>query len=291
MDNPATPRRIRKIRRLQKPVEPSHASKLKKSVKAFIAIAVVSALALFISRNQYLVNEFKNLALNQYQLYLHGRVDYCKERFDYQRLMEALRHQVINQDAGLNGIEAAFLHHENVTAMAMHGPPGVGKTKTLNIIQRNFQWHLNIQHQVWSPTNEAQMQIKSLHGLIDGLSTCGQNGIFIDNIPAANASVIEKFHEKLLDRCAAQELKCIVFYVFQSKKPWSMDSLQLNEVKSIHFRSFNSNDLMDCVTLESDRLKVELTATQLTDLLASVRVERFGCKTVAAKIARFTDQN
>lgn len=288
---PVTERRIRKIRRLRKPVDPPHAPKPRTSLKTIIVIVLVSVLVFFISTNRYLVNEFKNLALNQYQLYLHGRIDYCKERFDYQRLTKALRHQIVNQDAALNGIEAAFLQHENVTALAMYGPQGVGKTMTLNIIQSNFQWHLNIQQYVWSVIDAEQVHVVSLHRLVAGLSTCGQNGIFIDNIPTTSVSVIEGFHAKLLNRCNEESLKCIVIYVFQCDEPCSMAALKFNDTKVIQLRSFDSIDLMECLALESTRLNVELTTEQQKDLLASVQVERNGCKTVAAKIARYTEQN
>lgn len=285
---PVTQRRIRKIRRLQQPVEPPPPQRnSKKVVKIFIAALLLSIVVFFISTNQYLNNEFTNLALNQYQLYLHGRIDYCKEHFDSKRIMTTLRHQIINQDAALNRIEAAFLEHEKVTALAMLGPQGVGKTMTLNIIQNHFQWHLNIQQFVWSSFDSQQSQSKSLSDLIDSLSTCGQNGIFIDNIPTSSLPVIKQFHEKLVNRCNETRMKCIIIYVFQFDT-WPIDKFDFDEVKLVKYRSFDSKDLLDCLAAESARLKVELTPEQRDELLDSIDVERNGCKTVAAKIALYT---
>lgn len=285
--DPVTQRRIRKIRRLRQPVKPPPLQQnSKKTVKIFIAALLLSMVVFFISSNQYLVNEFKNLALNQYQLYLHGRIDYCKEHFDHKRIIKTIREQIINQDAPLNRIEAAFLEHEKVTALAMLGPQGVGKTMTLNIIQNQFQWHLNIQQLVWSSFDSQQSRDKSLNGLVDSLSTCGQNGIFIDNIPSPSLPIIKTFHKKLLDRCNENQMKCIIIYVFQFDT-WPTDKFEFDGVKLVKFRSFETKDLLDCLAAESTRLKIELTQEQRDDLLDSIDVERNGCKTVAAKITRY----
>lgn len=284
---PVEERRIRKIRRLRKPVElPKPPKTSSSSVKRFIAVLFLSIIVYFLSSNRYLVNEFKNLALNQYQLYLHGRTDYCKERFDSQRLMKTLRQQILNQDVALNGIETSFLQHDNVTALALLGPQGVGKTMTMNIVQYQFQWHLNIQQYIWTTVDFHNSRANALDELLDNLSTCGQNGIFIDNIPTNGVPVIKRFHAKLLKRCSEQQMKCIVFYVFQFPTG-PMTTYEFDDVKSIKFRAFNTKDVIECLDAESTRLKVELTQEQRDDLLASVDVNRNGCKTVAAKIARY----
>lgn len=287
---PVTQRRIRKIRRLRQPAEsPPPKQNSKKTVRIVIIALLLSMVIFYVSTNQYLVNEFKNLALNQYQLYLHGRIDYCKEHFDHKRIIKTIREQIINQDAALNRIEAAFLEHEKMTALAMLGPQGVGKTMTLNIIQNNFQWHLNIQQFVWTPFDSQQSQSKSLSNLVDGLSTCGQNGIFIDNIPSSSLAVIKEFHKKLVERCNEKQMKCVIIYVFHFDT-WPIDKFDFNEVKLVKFRSFDSNDLLDCLAAESARLKVELTSEQRDELLDSIDIERNGCKTVAAKISLYTPQ-
>lgn len=284
--SPPKERRIRKVRRLRKPVD-SQAPPKKSSIKTTIAVLLLASVAYFLSSNRYLVNEFKNLALNQYQLYLHGRIDYCKERFDSQRLMKALRRQIINQDVALNGIETSFLQHENMTALALLGPQGVGKTMTMNIVQNQFQWHLNVQQYIWSATDFHHNHIESLNDLLENLSTCGQNGIFIDNIPSNRVPDIKEFHTKLLKRCNEHHMKCIVFYVFQFPTG-PMTTYDFNTVKSINFRALNTKDVVECLEAESLRLKIELTPAQKAELLTSIDVDRNGCKTVAAKAARYT---
>lgn len=69
-------RRIRKIRRLLRrepePVRKSHKSK----IVAGVLIAIMACLMItFVWRNKEFRERVKRLAMNQYQLYLHGKFD------------------------------------------------------------------------------------------------------------------------------------------------------------------------------------------------------------------------
>lgn len=222
-----------------------------------------------------------------FQLYLHGRENYCNEPFEHWHISNALYHRIVGQEAGLNEIEYALQHHKNVTALAFVGTQGVGKTLTLNLIQKHFQWHLNIQQYIWSLIQTPDEQLGYLVQLIDRLTTCGQNGVFIDNVPLIHIKIIEAFNQNLLAYCHENNIKLMAIYVFQTNNPFEASKpLLIDNVKSINFRQFNTDDIRNCVSMEMQRLKITIKQQQIEDILADYNPKRHGCKHVAARIAR-----
>lgn len=75
-------RRIRKIRRLirrepePKPVEKSHKRKI---IASILLATIICSLTAHVWRNEEFREHIKRLAMNQFQLYLHGKFD-SKER-------------------------------------------------------------------------------------------------------------------------------------------------------------------------------------------------------------------
>lgn len=177
--------------------------------------------------------------------------------------------------------------HESMTALAFIGTQGVGKTLTLNLIQEHFQWHLNIQQYIWSLVQSDQNQLKNLLKIIDGLTTCGQNGIFIDNVPIKHVGVIDEFNKRLFSHSKENNIKLIVIYTFQTNNPIEASKpVPIDDVKSIIFRQFDSNDIHNCINMECERLKITLPPAQINDLLTDIDAKRHGCKHVAARVAR-----
>ena len=220
-------------------------------------------------------------------MYLHGRENYCDEPFEHWHIANALQHRIIGQDAALESIDLALQQHESITALAFVGTSGVGKSLTLNLIQENFQWHLNIRQYIWSLIDSPEKQLDHLLTIINDLTTCGQNGIFIDSIPMKHVDTIAKFNKKLIDHATENNIKLLVIYAFQTKNPFEASQpVPIDGVKSIIFRQFDSNDIHNCIDMESERLKITLPSTQLNDLLADIDAKRHGCKHVAARIAR-----
>lgn len=284
-------RKIRKLRRLRKPVEsiPPETSQ-KKAIFCLLLILIIVIPFFIISKKPHVMKELKNLALNQYQLYSHGQISYCTENFKSENITNELSTRIIGQEIALSEIKHSFQQHENITALAIVGTQGVGKTLTLNIIQNKFQWYSNVQQYLWSSIHSEQSQLKYLFDLMENLSTCGQNGIFIDNIPLKSIPIIKEFNEMLLHNCSKNNIKLIVIYVFHidyDVERWGLPAIGIDNVKSINYRQLNSNDLCKCLSIESERLKVSLTPQQIDDISAHINVKRIGCKTVAAKVSRY----
>lgn len=193
----------------------------------------------------------------------------------------------MGQNAALNEIDLAFQQHREITALALVGPQGVGKTLTLNIIQSQFQWHLNIQQYIWSLIESPYTQLTRLISLLNDLTTCGHNGLFIDGIPIKNIDIIEEFHQKLLKYCTDSHIKVIVIYVIRIHSPVdAITSKHLNKIQIINYRQFNYDDLRYCIAMECDRLNITIKPHQIDEILSDTDPKHSGCKSIAAKLAR-----
>lgn len=279
-------RKIRKLRRLLRP-EPKTPKRTYRRLKIISIPLVIALLFVILLKNERFREELKRLAMNQFQLYLHGRENYCDETFEHWHVSNALHHRIVGQEDALKEIDSALQQHESITALALVGTQGVGKTLTLNLIQEKFQWHLNIQQYIWSLIESPENQLNSLLKLMNGLTTCGQNGIFIDGIPMKSVNIIEEFNQKLLTHSKQNNIKIIVFYVIQiSNAIEANEPLQLDKVKTIRFRQFDSDDIRNCINMESERLKMGIKPKHIDEILEDIDAKRHGCKLVAAKIAR-----
>lgn len=279
-------RKIRKLRRLLRP-EPKTPKRTYRRLKIIGIPLVIALLFVILLKNERFREELKRLAMNQFQLYLHGRENYCDETFEHWHVSNALHHRIVGQEDALKEIDSALQQHESITALALVGTQGVGKTLTLNLIQEKFQWHLNIQQYIWSLIESPENQLNSLLKLMNGLTTCGQNGIFIDGIPMKSVNIIEEFNQKLLTHSKQNNIKIIVFYVIQiSNAIEANEPLQLDKVKTIRFRQFDSDDIRNCINMESERLKMGIKPKHIDEILEDIDAKRHGCKLVAAKIAR-----
>ncbi|XP_031623136.1 uncharacterized protein LOC116340667 [Contarinia nasturtii] len=281
-----TSRRRKGIRSLVS-MEPNSPKESNKHVILFGILTVIFVFIGLLMRSEEFRKELKHVAMNQFQLYLHGRENYCNEPFEHWHISNAMHNRIIGQGAVLDKIDDALQQHENVTALAFIGTQGVGKTLCLNLIQNSFQWHLNMHQYIWSLIQSPDDQLKHLLRLIDSLSTCGMNGIFIDNVPLKYVGTINRFNQKLQAYSNKNHIKLLVIYVFQTNNPLDANEpLQIENVKSINFRRFNRNDIRICINMESDRLKLSITQDQIEELLNNIDAERHGCKHVAARIAR-----
>lgn len=262
----------------------------KKSNKHFAffgILAIVLGFTAFLWRSQRFREELKHVAMNQFHLMIYGREDYCNESFEHWHIENLLRHRIIGQENAIQELAETLQQHQNVSAIGFFGSQGVGKTLTLNLIQNKFQWHLNTQQYIWSLIQSPHDQLSKLLRLMNGLTTCGQNGIFVDNVPLEHFNIIDEFNRKLLAYSNENHIKLIVIYVFQSDNPnLAGEQLRIDNVKSIKFRQFNSHDIRNCINMESERLKINVTPQQMNELLADIDAKDHGCKNVAARIAR-----
>lgn len=259
-----------------------------------ISLVLIVLVAILVNM-QYgdIIDELRHLSLNQYHLYVHGRSNYCQERFDYTNITQELRHRLGGQDNVISGIESTFEHHRNYTAIALIGTQGVGKTLTLNAIENSFQWHSNVWRYIWSSILSQQSQLKRLIGILHSINSCGQNAILIDNIIEHDLPIIAEFQHIFETYIQEHALKVFIFYVIQTNSPKTNDdvddhSIQMNNITSIYYRRFDVNDLMKCIFIECKRLNVKLNPTEIEEIVQNIDVQRIGCKTVLARISRYT---
>lgn len=280
-------RRIRRLRRLLRPESKSAKNTFRKLKIIGISLVLTCLVGILLSSERFR-GELKRLAMNQFQMYLHGRENYCDETFEHWHISNTLHHRIIGQENALQEIDLALQQHDSVTALILVGTQGVGKTLTLNMIQEKFQWHLNTQQYIWSLIESPEIQLKHLLKLMNGLTTCGQNGIFIDSIPMQNIHIIDQFNQQLIGYCEQNNIKLITFYVFQIRNAIEANELiQLDKTKTIRFRQFNSDDIRNCINMESDRLKMAIKPKHIDEILEDIDAKRHGCKLIAAKIARY----
>lgn len=277
------------IRSLVHPEEPPKPNIAKKYLRIICLLILTGSFVFMVFKNGHIFVELKHLSMNQYQLYLYGRLNYCDESFVYENISTALRNRIVGQDNVIDKIQQILRTHETFTAIALYGAQGVGKTLTLNVIRENFQWHSNVQQYVWSLVHSKQSQLKSLLNIVDSLTLCGQNAIFIDNIPLNSVSIIEEFHQKLLQVCKQNHFGAFAVYVFNNNDdPDQHPTLQFENVSTIYFQNLSLNNLRKCIEIESRLLDVNLDEEQMNEIIASVDLERSGCKHVAAKVALYT---
>lgn len=217
-----------------------------------------------------------------------GRENYCEEPFEHWHISNKLHHRIVGQDVALDEIDLALQQHTQITALTFSGTQGVGKTLALNLIQEQFQWHLNIQQYIWSLIESPYMQLMQLLKILDGLTKCGQNGLFIDGIPLKSVHIIDEFHQKLITYCNENHIKIIVIYVIQIRVASDANSLVhlINNVQIINFRQLNSDDLRNCINMESERLNITIKPKQIEKMLNEIDPKRNGCKLIAAKLAQ-----
>jgi len=249
-----------------------------------------------------LVNDFKRLSLTQYQIYVYGRSDYCDSNFDTRRVADGLRETIYGQDDVLVALDAALNLDVNTTSIALIGPQGVGKSLTLHTIQDLFPWHYNVQPMKWEHTDSQQSNLYRLKDAFKYMTTCGRNGIFIDNIRPTDWKEMAEFDADLRRYCVEHDIKVLAFYVFnrgrkdlaksnepgeETKNSNSYQPINIPEVNSIYFRTFDKTDLRECILREAARLDIILTAGDVTELVSNVDVTSTGLKTVTAKVSRY----
>lgn len=265
--------------------------------KLFVTCFALTFLC-FAIKNGNILDDLRHLSLNQYHFYLYGRPNYCAEQFDYKRINTALKKHIYGQENAIDEINAVFQRNDNNTAFALVGGRGVGKTLTLNTIQSEFQWPSNTKVFFWTTIDSQQSHLHRLLKLLPTLSTCGYNGLFIDNIPLRDRQVIADFHKKFLTYCHVNGIKAIVFYAFyiddndKSYVPQTAYTdkdviVQIENVKTIIFRQFNIFDLRRCVSFECEKLHVKLSDSIIDEIVSNIDVTKIGCKTVASRVTRY----
>lgn len=258
---------------------------------AKLGIAVVVAVAaLFIVQYDSIIEELRHLSLNQYHLCVHGRSNYCQEHFDPNNITRELRHRISGQDNVLNAIESTFKLHTNFTAMALIGSQGVGKTLTLNVIEQEFQWPSNVLRYIWSSIESQRGQMMRMLNSLHRVDGCGQSAILIDNVFERDVEFIVEFQRVSKAYLERNQLRVFIFYVIQTNTPDAFDDhpLQTVNITSVFYRTFNQTDFLRCISVECERLNVKLSQDEITEIVQNTDAHQTGCKTVLAKISRYS---
>lgn len=264
------------------------------SILKIIFVCFLFSVAYLIIADESLSNDFKRLSLTQYQTYVYGKSDYCEPGFDALTMMKALQQKIYGQTEALAEIATVLTKHQNISSIAIIGSQGVGKSLTLNTIYLTFPWQYNMHYVSWSNIMSQQALLLHLIRILLHLTSCGQNGIFVDNIRYEDANIIAAFDAAMKQFCLDNEMSVIAVYVFNighasgSSTIVAQDSslIEIPRVTSIHYRRFDIDDLRQCVERETMRLGVSLTRMQVNRLIDNIDVTNTGCKTVAAKVAR-----
>lgn len=253
-------------------------------------VLAVSVAILFTMQYGNIIEELRNLSLNQYHLYVYGRSNYCQERFAYGNITQALSDRLSGQNKVIRAIESSFERHGNHTAIALIGSQGVGKTLTLNAIEQEFQWPSNVLRYIWSSIESQRSQLKRLTSILTQLSSCGQNAILVDNVLEHDLPIIVEFQQILETYIKQHRLKVFIFYVIQKDTAKAVDDnpFQLTNITSIYYRRFDATDLVKCISVECERLNVKLSHTEIDEIVQNIDVGQTGCKTVLARISRYT---
>lgn len=286
-------RHRRRLRRLAPGEVPSKfQSKFHKICRClkWAQVAVIVVGIIVIQQNTTIRNELHRLSLQQYHSYVYGRSNYCHEPFVSTNITQALHHRLIGQHSVIDAIDTLLRQHENYTAIALIGSQGVGKTLTLNVIETEFQWHSNVWRYIWSNIQSQQHQLKRLTSLLQQFNACGQNALFVDNVLERDLNIITEFHQILTAFVAEHQLKFFVFYVIgtNATDDHNEHSIRIDNVTSIHYRRFDADDIKQCIAIECKRLDVQLSATEIDDIVQSTDVQQTGCKKISAKISRHT---
>lgn len=277
--------RIRNLNKAE--ATPKKTSKFWLLFKAIFIGIVLSSVYLIVKDNG-LLNDFKRISLTQYQIYVYGKSDYCNRDFDPGPILQALRKDVYGQLIVLNEIDESFRAHKNISSLALIGTQGTGKTLTIETIQHTFPWQYNIQYMSWSNLASEQGHLRQLKEFLSHLTACGQNGIFVDNIPYDDVDYISEFNNEMREYCIQTEMNVMAFYVFGTEKMNvnEKNDVKLEHSKSINYRELNEDDLRDCIKREAKHLNVEMNDRQIDYLMDNIDVKSTGCKTVAAKVSR-----
>lgn len=295
-----TKRRIRNLVNPKTQQNPIIESTKRKKFLLIVKLSLLCMLLIFLYlsfKNGKILDDLRHLSLNQYHFYLYGRPNYCTERFEYENITLAMKKNIYGQINAIEEINTAFQASDNITSIALVGNRGVGKTLTINTIQSAFQWPSNIKLFLWTTIDSQQSHLHRLMKLLPALSTCGYNGLFIDNIPLKDQKIIDEFHKKLVEHCQKSGIKTIVFYVFLVEHDDQASILtnfsnndgkvQIQNVKTISLRRFNNFDLRRCITFESEKLHLTLSDSIVDEIATNIDVMKSGCKTVVARITRY----
>ncbi|ALC43700.1 CG7557 [Drosophila busckii] len=230
-------------------------------------------------------NVYAWLASSPQQQQLAGAREFsCQPHLDSRRIFRHVGRQVLNQELGLARLERALQSERPFRAVALLGPPGVGKTLTALALRQHYPWPENVHSYSWSTyvPDEAQ-KFNLLRGFAEQLSNCGQNLLIIDNLSTCDYGIVPVFNQLLLER----NQTVLVLYIFNLDIEYYWDQFELlqqlpMDTTIVNYRAFGREELTDCLDnelrLEQRVLKREVYERILQAALPEVHES--GCKSL-----------
>lgn len=290
-------KRRRKLRSLiaQKAAETETQSSIK--LKIFLG-CILSVAAYFSNISTSMIwSDFQSSYRNQYNLIVHGEQNYCKSTIDTEKLLFAIRRKVINQETALAAVDINLRNESKFVALGIVGASGIGKSLFAQLLKGNFPWQENTQLHTWSTYNVEDHKLH-VQTFIENLSECGRNLIIIDNLGSQDVEFVRDYNKMLYDNVLELEsVNLVVVYIFnivtytpEHRKSYNdkvQGLQQLENVKMIEFRKFDSDDVKDCIQHETKNLNLTLDDEGFKEVLKLIDADRSGCKNVYSKVLMF----
>lgn len=171
-----------------------------------------------------------------------------------------------------------------------------------NSLKENFYWKSNTQKYIWNTFNENDIEGENhseLEAMLNNLSGCGENLIFIDNLHPKDLKDVLDFHIKAHDKVKVYEKEdrlvklTIIFlvtipnYTEIQKTEYNKHLETLSQVTNLNptfFKSFEKPEILDCIRQIIAKENIVLDENIINEILNSIDIES-GCKKVGVKTA------
>ncbi|XP_017021151.1 uncharacterized protein [Drosophila kikkawai] len=221
--------------------------------------------------------------------------DSCSQQtLDLPHIFRLMGKQVLNQELALGRMERALTGNGRFHSVVLMGPPGVGKTLTVNALKQNFPWPANAHSYSWNTVvSDEVMKFRLVRQFADGLSNCGSNLLIIDNLATCDHGLVPIYNRLIREREGEldRNQRVLVIYVFTLEADMYWEQFELlqqlaRDTTIVNFRFFGRDDLRDCLAnelrVEQRQLSKEKESVILEKAIENTEV--MGCKGLRLQI-------
>ncbi|XP_055390273.1 uncharacterized protein LOC129619174 isoform X2 [Condylostylus longicornis] len=163
----------RKIRRLI--CDPTNHFSLK--IKIMVLIFIIGTIASFLKLTSIDFMGFYIEIKEKYNLLSSDSVNCCSlDNLKVTELIKSIKFEVINQNEALDLIEEKLNKKTKVSSLAIIGSSGIGKTKFLLSLVKNFYWRENIQQHTLQNIDGVGNDV-NLEKILNNLTKCGMTNL------------------------------------------------------------------------------------------------------------------
>ncbi|KAH8296141.1 hypothetical protein KR054_002213, partial [Drosophila jambulina] len=213
----------------------------------------------------------------------------CKQQnLDWGQIFRSISRQVLNQEQALARMQRALAGSGRFHSVALLGPPGVGKTLTVNALRQNFPWPANAHSYSWNTVvSDEVMKFRLIRQFADGLSNCGTNLLIIDNLATCDHGLVPIYNRLIREREGELDRNqtVLVIYVFTLERDMYWEQFELlqqlaTDTTLVTYRFFAWDDLADCLASEVQAEERYLSKEKESLILegAIKNIEDMGCK-------------